>query len=175
MAPEIVRIKVQPLSAEGFAPYGSVMERGKHVIYPEVDEGGRVALELMSIKHRIEPIHQLNLHFSYRQAFIPVRGTLILMVAPPPQNRGAGREGYDLDYDRTTAFYIEPGQAADVARGVWHTLFNLGGTPGQETVFVNVTRKLPGEGAEHSTQIADDVEWFDTLKLDNKVLELSLL
>jgi ureidoglycolate hydrolase len=129
----------------------------------------------MSIKHRIEPIHQLNLHFSYRQAFIPVHGSLILMVAPPPHNTGAGREGYDLDYERTAAFYIEPGQAADVARGVWHTLFNLGGTPGQETLFVNVTRKFPDEGPEHPNHIADDVEWFDTLKRDNKILELSLI
>jgi ureidoglycolate hydrolase len=175
MEPEIVRIKVQPITAEAFAPYGVAMEQGKHVIFPDVDEGGRVALELMPLKHRMEQVHQLNLHFSYRQAFIPVRGTLIVMVAPPPHNREGGREGYDFDYDKTAAFYVQPGQGADVARGVWHTLFNLGGTPGQETLFVNVTRKFPGEGAEHSTQLADDVAWYDTLKLDNKVLQLTLI
>jgi ureidoglycolate hydrolase len=175
MKPEIVRIKVQPITAEVFKPYGVAMEQGKHVIFPDVDDGGRVALELMPLKHRMEQVHQLNLHFSYRQAFIPVRGTLIVMVAPPPHNREGGREGYDFDYDKTAAFYVQPGQGADVARGVWHTLFNLGGMPGQETLFVNVTRKFPNEGAEHSTQLADDVAWYDTLKLDNRVLQLTLI
>jgi ureidoglycolate hydrolase len=175
MEPEIVRIKLQPLTPEAFEPYGVAIEHGKHLIYPEVDEGGRVALELMPLKHRMEQIHQLNLHFSYRQAFIPVRGSMIVMVAPRPRNRDAGREGYDFDYDKTAAFYFEPGQAADVAQGVWHTLFNVGGLPGQETLFVNVTRKLHGEGPEHSAQIADDVVWFDTLKRDNKVLQLTLV
>jgi hypothetical protein len=42
-------------------------------------------------------------------------------------------------------------------------------------LFVNVTRKHPGEGAEHSAQIADDVAWYDTLKRDNKVLQLALI
>src|SRR5208282_946106 len=175
MKSEIVRIKLQPLTPEAFEPYGVAMQQGKHLIYPDVDEGGRVALELMPLKHRMEQIHQLNLHFSYRQAFIPIRGTMIVMVAPAPRNLDAGRENYELDYDRLAAFYFEPGQAADVGRGVWHTLFNMGGMPGQETLFVNVTRKFPGEGAEHSMQLADDVAWFDTLKRDNKVLELALV
>jgi ureidoglycolate hydrolase len=175
MEPEIVKIKLQPLTPEAFAPYGVAMQHGKHVIYPEVDEGGRVALELLPLKHRMERVHQLNLHFSYSQAFIPVRGTMIVMVAPAPRNTDAGREKYEFDYDQLAAFYFEPGQAADVARGVWHTLFNVGGLPGQETLFVNVTRKFPGEGPEHSMQIADDVVWFDTLKRDNRVLELALV
>jgi ureidoglycolate hydrolase len=175
MEPEVLRIKVQPLTAEAFKPYGVALEQGKHLIFPEVDEGGRVALELMPLRHRMERVHQLNLHFSYRQAFVPVRGTLILMVGPAPRNLDKGRELYELDYDRLAAFFFEPGQAADVARGVWHTLFNLGGMPGQETLFVNVTRKFPGEGPQHSDRMADDVAWFDTLKRDNRVLEPALV
>lgn len=175
MEPEILRIKVQALTAEAFKPYGVVMETGKHVIFPEVDEGSRVALEFVPLKHRMERVHQLNLHFSYNQAFIPVRGTLILLVAPAPRNQDAPRESYEFDYDKLAAFYFEPGQAAEVAKGTWHTLFNMGGGAGQDTLFVNVTRRKAGQGAEHPDRLEPDVAWVDTLKRDNRVLELSLI
>jgi len=175
MEPEIVRIKVQPLTADAFKPYGVAMETGKHLIFPEVDEGSRVALEFVPLKHRMERVHQLNLHFSYSQAFIPVKGTLILLVAPPPRNVDAPRENYDFDWEQVAAFYFEPGQAAEVAKGTWHTLFNMGGSSGQETLFVNVTRRRPDQGAEHPDRLEPDVAWVDTLKRDNKVLELALV
>jgi ureidoglycolate hydrolase len=173
MEPQVQRIKVQPLTAEAFKPYGTAMETGKHLIFPEVDEGSRVALEFVPIKHRMEQVHQLNLHFSYSQAFIPVRGTLILLVAPAPRNREAAQEAYEFDYDKLAAFYFEPGQAAEVAKGTWHTLFNMGG--GADSLFVNVTRRKPEQGAEHPDRLEPDVAWVDTLKRDNKVLELALV
>ena len=52
------------------------------------------------------------------------------MVAPPPRNVDAPRENYEFDWEKVAAFYFEPGQAAEVAKGTWHTLFNLGGAGG---------------------------------------------
>ena len=117
MEPEIVRIKVQPLTAEAFKPYGVAMETGKHLIFPEVDEGSRVALEFVPLKHRMERVHQLNLHFSYSQAFIPVKGTLILLVAPPPRNVGAPRENYEFDWEQGGGFLFRAGPGRGSRQG----------------------------------------------------------
>ena len=44
---EPVRIKLEPLSNETFAPYGQVLE-SKQPVFPEVEAGeGRVAMELL--------------------------------------------------------------------------------------------------------------------------------
>ncbi len=83
---EPVRIKLEPLSNETFAPYGQVLE-SKQPIFPEVEAGeGRVAMELLKAKRpaNARRLEQLAIHFSYNQTFIPLEGTLALIVAPAP-------------------------------------------------------------------------------------------
>jgi ureidoglycolate hydrolase len=155
--PQVVKIKAQPLTAEAFRPYGVVMEHGKQIVFPEVDEGGRPALEFQrSRKSRDHSLAHFAVHFSYRQTFIPVRGSMVLVLAPPPRNRDAGRENYELDYDKVAAFTVSPGQAADIDKGVWHSAV----VPDDECLWVNVTRKDAGEGI-NSTRINErgNVEW----------------
>ena len=81
---EHIKVKIKPLTAEAFAPYGTVLER-KKLVYPEVEEG-RVAMEMLSFQYRPNAriMDQMAIHFSYNQTFIPVQGSLILVVAPPP-------------------------------------------------------------------------------------------
>ncbi len=159
--PQVMKIKVQPLTAEAFRPYGLVMEEGKQIVFPEVEEGGRPALEFQRSRARKSGNHALAhfaVHFSYRQTFIPVRGSMILVVAPPPRNREAQRQDYEMDYEKVAAFSLSPGQAADIDKGVWHSAI----VPEQECLWVNATRKDAGEGV-NSTRLNErgKVEWRD--------------
>ena len=178
---EAVKIKVQPLTGEAFQPYGEVLQK-KHLIYPETEEG-RVAMEMLTIKYRASAkrMDQLAIHFSYNQTFIPVQGSLILVVAPPPRNREVGPAKYDLDYGKLAAFLVEPGQAAFIYKGTWHNALTLG----NDCTFINVTRKNPGEGTSQVEVLEGGliervpasrpyVEFVDVKKRDSRVIELEL-
>ena len=177
---DTLRVKIQPLTAELFRPYGEVL-KSKQLIYPETEEG-RVAMELLAIKYRpnAKKLDQLAIHFSYNQTFIPVQGSLVLIVAPPPRNREAGPSGYELDYEKVAAFMVDPGQAAFIYKGTWHNAITLG----SECTFLNVTRKNQGEGTspedelqgkiERISTIRPYVEYVDLKKRDNRVIELEV-
>ena len=177
---DALRVKIQPLTAELFRPYGEVL-KPKQLIYPETEEG-RVAMELLAIKYRpnAKKMDQLAIHFSYNQTFIPVQGSLVLIVAPPPRNREAGPSGYELDYEKIAAFMVDPGQAAFIYKGTWHNAITLG----SECTFLNVTRKNQGEGTspedelqgkiERISTIRPYVEYVDLKKRDNRVIELEV-
>ena len=122
---QTVKVKVQTLTQEAFRPYGQALE-SKQPIFPEVEPGeGRVAIEMQKMKRPVNPrrISGMAIHFSYNQTFIPVHGTMALIVAPPPRNRDAGHEKYELDYERIAAFFVEPGQAAFIEKGMFHKDF----------------------------------------------------
>jgi ureidoglycolate hydrolase len=177
---DTLRVKIQPLTAELFRPYGEVL-KPKQLIYPETEEG-RVAMELLAMKYRpnAKKMDQLAIHFSYNQTFIPVQGSLVLIVAPPPRNREAGPSGYELDYEKVAAFMVDPGQAAFIYKGTWHNAITLG----SECTFLNVTRKNQGEGTspedelqgkiERISTIRPYVEYVDLKKRDNRVIELEV-
>ena len=176
---ETVKIKIQPLTAEAFQPYGKVLERGE-LIYPESEEG-RVAMELLRTKHRPNGrrTEQLAVHFTYNQTFIPVQGSMVLIVAPPPQDREADPSTYDFDYDQTAAFLVEPGQVAFIEKGVWHNAVSMGA----ECTFINVTRKNAREGTtdenidgriERVSAKRPYVGFIDLKQRYNRVLEIEL-
>ena len=177
---QVLKVKIQPLNAEAFRPYGQVL-KPKELLYPETEEG-RVAMELLQFKYRPnnKRMDQLAIHFSYNQTFIPVQGSMVLVVAPPPRNREAGPTAYELDYEKVAAFMMEPGQAAFIDKGVWHNAITLG----NDCSFINVTRKNPGEGTspaaelegkiEKISTIRPYVEYVDLKKRENRVIELEL-
>jgi ureidoglycolate hydrolase len=177
---QTLKVKLQPLTAEAFRPYGEVLE-SKKLIYPEAEEG-RVAMELLRFKYRpnAKRMEQMAIHFSYNQTFIPVQGSMVLIVAPPPSNREAGPKEYELDYDKLAAFMVEPGQAAFIYKGTWHNAITLG----TECTFINVTRKNTGEGTspaeelegriERASAIRPYVEHVDMKKRDGRVIELEV-
>jgi hypothetical protein len=111
---------MQPLTPEAFRPYGHML-KNKQPLFPEVASSeGRVAVELLKIKRpaNARRISMMATHFSYNQTFIPVRGTMALVVAPPPHNPNDGHQNYELDYERLAAFFLEPGQAAFMKRAL---------------------------------------------------------
>ena len=171
--------RLQPLTPETFKPYGQVLENRQPVL-PEVEPGeGRVAIELLKFKRPTNPrrISMMATHFSYNQTFIPLRGTIALVVAPPPRNRSAGHERYEIDYERLAAFFLEPGQAALIDKGTWHYAVALGA----ECDLINVTRKDPGEGTsdidaemrmDRIPRCARTSKSLDFARRDKRVLEL---
>ncbi len=179
VAEEAVKLKVRPLTPEAFRPYGQVLERGQ-LIYPEVEEG-RVAMELLRTRHRPNgrQTTQLAVHFTYNQTFIPVQGSMVLIVAPPPVDREADPSTYDFDFDQAAAFVVEPGQVAFIDKGVWHNAVAMG----LECTFINVTRKDALEAAteeRHDGRIDQIsvqrpyVGYIDLVERYNRVLDLEL-
>src|SRR5262245_57947619 len=124
---ETITVKLQPLSAEAFRPYGHIVD-SHHPAYPDVEEG-RPAAVCVDLKHQphARRVGQLAIHFSYGQTFIPLQGSLVLIVAPPPRTRAAGPAAYELDYERLAAFVLEPGEVVHIEKGVWHSVATLGG------------------------------------------------
>lgn len=177
---DILKVKIQPLNAEAFKPYGQVLQQ-KQLIYPDTDEG-RVAMEMLQLKYRpnARKMDQMAIHFSYNQTFIPIHGAMVLVVAPAPRNRDSGPEGYEMDYEKVAAFMVDPGQVAFIDKGVWHNIITLGA----ECTFINVTRKNTGEGTspagelegkiEKAHAVRPYVEFVDFKKRDNRVIELEL-
>jgi ureidoglycolate hydrolase len=134
---ERVRVSVQPLTEEAFRPYGSVITMNSPA-FPEVDEG-QPMLKMTRLRpgHRDRNIVQMATHFSYSQSYIPVLGTMVLVLAPPPDDPETPRDRLKPDYDQVAAFAIPAGQAVLIARGTWHNLLQLEG----ESVFISGTRK----------------------------------
>lgn len=177
---QTIKVKLQPLTPEAFEPYGKLLQ-SKKLIYPETEQG-KVAMELLRFKYRANAnrMDQMAIHFSYNQTFIPVQGSMVLVVAPPPSNREAGPEGYELDYNKIAAFVVDPGQAAFIYKGTWHNALTLG----SECQFINVTRKDAGEGTspaeelegkiERASAVRPYVENINMSKRDGKVIELEV-
>ena len=181
---EIVPVKIQPLQSDAFKAYGTVIE-GEDLGFPETEEG-RVGVEKLRMRFRpgADRVEQLAIHFSYNQTFIPLTGSLVLIVAPAPTNRAQGEaegpDAYELDYAQVAAFTLQPGQAAFIEKGVWHNAVTLD----RVCNLINITRKNPGEGPspaeELEGQIArahavrDYVEFVDVCKRDNKVIQLEI-
>ncbi len=178
---EAIKVKVQPLTSEAFSPYGQMLE-GREPVFPEVEPGqGRVAIELLTMKRPTNPrrLSQMAIHFSYNQMFIPVRGTMVLIVAPPPRNHDARFEHFELGYEKLAAFILGQGDAVLIERGTWHNVVALGA----ECQFINVTRKDPGEGTtdlETETGAAKGpnarpyIEFLDFRARDRRVIDLEL-
>jgi len=184
---ETITVKMQPLTAEAFRPYGHIVDE-KHPAYPDVEEG-RPAVVAVHLKHdpSAKRVGQLAMHFSYGQTFTPLQGSMVLIVAPPPRNREASHDVYELDYERLAAFVMEPGDVVYLAKGVWHIPATLGG----DCRFLTSTRLDPPKtGARQvaepegpitieqviarQKQRTSFIEYVDLQKRDNRVIELEL-
>jgi ureidoglycolate hydrolase len=184
---ETITVKLQPLTAEAFRPYGHIVD-SHHPAYPDVEEG-RPAVVCVDLKHQpnAKRVGQLAIHFSYAQTFIPLQGALVLIVAPPPRNRAAGPAAYELDYERLAAFVLEPGEVVHIEKGVWDIVATLGG----DCRVLSATRKDPlGKGVsqseesegpltieqviERQKQQTSFIEFVDVQRRDNRLIELAL-
>jgi ureidoglycolate lyase len=147
-------IKASPLTREGFAEYGDVIETdgatrfminaGRATRFDDLatvdttEAGGSPAISIF----RSEPVPQpvvlsvMERHPWASQAIIPMGGAACLVVVAP-----AG----PFDPSGICAFLAGPNQGVNYRRGVWHhPLLALG----QTGDFLVVDRKGPGENCD---------------------------
>ena len=172
-----ITVKVQPLRADAFRPYGQVLE-SRHPLYPEVDDG-QSSVVMLQLKQRPKRIGMMAFHFSYNQTFIPVQGAMVLVVAPPPRNREADPAAYEVDYERVAAFVVEPGQAVLIDKGTRPNVIPLA----TECRTISVT-KNHGAGINQLLDVVEDrkgqlqstavIEYVHFGKRDQRFVEIEL-
>ncbi|MFW8596143.1 ureidoglycolate lyase [Cribrihabitans neustonicus] len=136
-------LTAQALTAEGFAPFGEVIEVsgkpdkiinqgmcGRHHDLAKLDfgPGGRAGISLFDAQARHLP-HTLDMverHPEGSQAFVPVSGVPMLVVVAED---GGGTPV------NVQAFISKPHQSINLRRGVWHGVLCPLGAPGQYVVI----------------------------------------
>lgn len=144
-----LRIKVEPLTAQAFAPYGDVLEpagapdklinQGKcgrfHDLARLDFEGGRAGMSIFQSEPETLPLslEMMERHPQGSQAFVPMSDHPFLVVV------AADADGTPTD---PRAFLTAPGQAINFHRGTWHGVLTPLSKPG---IFAVIDRI--GEGA----------------------------
>lgn len=154
----MTRIVIEPLTAEGFAPFGDVLTLrdspdklinqglcGRHHDLAQLDfSDGRAGISLFDAEPRSLP-YQLDMverHPEGSQAFIPMSQEPFLVIVAPDEG---GRPG------TPRAFLTAPSQAINFHRNTWHGVLTPLSAPG---LFAVVDRIGPGDNLEEF--------WFDT-------------
>lgn len=126
------RLPVTRLTAEDFAPFGQVIERGSRVGFAindassqrftdlaqlETDSDGRLALSIFQARARIPPymLNKLERHPLGSQAFMPLNGQSFLIVVSATRP-----EPDDPDAAELKVFVSNGEQGINFRRGVWH-------------------------------------------------------
>jgi ureidoglycolate lyase len=120
-------IRIQPLTAEAFAPFGDVLDCagdptklinngmcGRYHDRAKLDfSDGRAGISLFKAKLRALPmrLELVERHPEGSQAFLPLDSAPFVVVVAPDEN---GKPG------RPLAFITSPGQGVNYHRGVWH-------------------------------------------------------
>ena len=183
----VVKLKVQRLTPEAFAPYGTVLDMDEP-IFPEMDGGAPVFVKArISRKDGPQTIEQIANHFSYNQQFVILKGVMVMVVAPPPANAEADASEWEIDYENAAAFILEPGDCIDVNRGVWHNGIALSGEVLQMTqtrADVDKAEFRPAKEVEGGKvpvalepgrdRMQAHIDYIDLKKRDNCVIEVTL-
>lgn len=159
-------LKVEPISAEAFAPFGDLIETkgepdkvinqgrcGRFHDLAKMDfNGGRAGISLFQSDVVSFPVtvHMVERHPDGSQAFVPMSQTGFLVVVAPDEDGVPGTP---------RAFLTTPGQAINFHRGTWHGVLTPLSEPG---LFAVVDRIGTGPNLEE--------HWFDTpysVELDN--------
>lgn len=123
----MTEIRAQPLTAAGFAPFGTVIacrdrpdriinqgfcERHHDLARPDIADG-TAGISLFRAVPRALPyrLEMMERHPLGSQAFLPMYETSFLVTVAPD---AGGRP------DRPLAFLTAPGQGVQIARAVWH-------------------------------------------------------
>ncbi len=135
-------IKVVPLSAAAFAPFGDVLDAsgtpdkminaglcGRHHDRAALDFGpeGRAGISIFNAEPRSLPyeLTLLERHPEGSQAFLPMTENPFLVIVAPDENGTPGRP---------RAFMTAPHQGINFHRGVWHGVLTPLSAPGLFTV-----------------------------------------
>lgn len=146
-------IRIEPLSAAAFAPFGDVLEatgapdriinqgmcgRYHDQARLEFDAAGHAGVSIFEARPRALPyrLEMLERHPLGAQCFVPMTEHPFLVIAAPDQGGLPGRP---------QAFLTAPGQAVNYHRNVWHGVLTPLAAPG---LFAVVDRIGPGENLQ---------------------------
>lgn len=151
------RIKIQPLTAEAFGPFGDVLDVsgapdkminqglcGRYHDRALLDfSDGRAGISLFNAEPRQLPLKldMVERHPDGSQAFLPMSQEPFLVIVAPDEG---GTPGQPL------AFVTQPGQGVNYHRGVWHGVLCPLAAPG---LFAVVDRIGAGPNLQE--------HWFD--------------
>ena len=148
-------IKAEPLTREGFAPFGDVIEsdgarhysinrgtveRFHDLASIDVGDGGRALVSIFECRRPARPPLRVDLverHPLASQAIIPVGGAVMCIVVAPPDDEVSPAD--------LRAFLSNGSQGVNYRRGVWHmplAAFEAGER------FLVVDRGGPGDNCE---------------------------
>jgi ureidoglycolate lyase len=125
----LVEISVEPISAEGFAPFGQLIaERdgppsffgdGLQAWRLDCDITGTTELMFVHYDYRPMVFSKIERHFAITQCFIPLDGAAMVMVVAPtdPSDRSALPPPASL-----RAFLVGGDTGILLWKGVWHAL-----------------------------------------------------
>ena len=142
-------IRIEPLTAEAFAPFGrliDVADRAPHYVGASGTEGwhlpfesGRPLVSLLRTPFQGLRFRAMERHFHVSQAFIPLGGEhAAVAVAPPSADRGTGPR-----LEAIRAFLLDGSKGYVLHQGTWHSLDRIPLRP-PDTRFVMIT--------DHETQ-----------------------
>ncbi len=152
----------EPLTAEAFAPFGSVIEASDAATRIDINEGhavrydalaavdvaeggGTPVISLFRAKPLAEPVLEVfERHPLGSQSFVPLSGRRYLVAVAP-----AG----EFDPAQIHLFRAEPHQGVHYRKGVWHHFLLVL----EEGDFLVVDRAGPGDNCEEVELAARDV------------------
>ena len=152
-----LRLPIEPMTAEAFAPYGELMEArerpadGRRFFPIDFRIDGRTTVDVIWQPIEGRKFRLLERHFAVTQAFIPLEGAPAVVAVARPT---------DLDDpeaipkpEEVRAFLIDPGKGYAYKTGTWHSLDRyLLKPPGASFIILNVD--------PNPTQVVDYAERF---------------
>ncbi|MGH2370210.1 MAG: ureidoglycolate lyase [Chloroflexota bacterium] len=107
-----ITVRVQPLTAEAFAPYGRVVNEEREGL--QMQEGQFTA-RLMTVRRVPETMDRINRHMDHSQMFVPLSGDRTVLVVAPPSLPMAG-----FDATQIAAFATDGKTTVIFHPGTWH-------------------------------------------------------
>ena len=152
----------EPLTAEAFAPFGSVIHASDHAVKIDINQGHAVRFDALAevdaadgggvpviSLFRARPLAELVLRTFERhplgsQTFVPLSGSTYLVAVAP-----AG----DFYAAKIRVFRAEPTQGVHYRKGIWHHFLLVL----EESEFLVVDRAGPGDNCEEVELAPADV------------------
>ena len=107
-----IAVKVQPLTAEAFAPYGRVVENDREDL---IMQRGKFTARLMTVRRVPETVDHVNMHTDHSQMFVPLNGDRQVVIVAPPEQPAEG-----FDPSSVAAFLTNGKQTFIFHPGTWH-------------------------------------------------------
>ena len=107
-----VTVKVQPLTAESFAPYGRVLGADREDL---IRTAGQFTARLMTVRRVPETVDHVNMHTDHSQMFVPLAGEKLVVIVAPPEQPAEG-----FDPASIAAFLTDGTQTFIFHPGTWH-------------------------------------------------------